>query len=346
MIIVNDGTEEKKTHFKRRKWGLFSNHTPILSIQVVTGAEKLPQFLPCMSMKKWLLLSLFFCQQLSGQTIRIATYQYADNPRTRNLQPLADHLSRSFGWKTEVKSYPTVPAFIEAIQKGEVDIAFINTFGYLLLETSNKPYPMKAALVMVTPDSVKANYQTAFVSSLSSGIRSWKDVAEKAAQSRLALVFAGSTSGNLVPRLSLTGIGITDAEKSFRSVFYAGTHVSALEQVLKDSAELAAMGSNEYEKLTPEMKKKINLVALSPEIPLGPALISTTLEKTIQKNIEQALLNLATTDKSTFDSLKSAWSEAKQANRFILLADHYYQPFLQHFGNKEQIYPILKMFAN
>lgn len=297
-------------------------------------------------MKKWLLITLLFCQQVSAQTIRIATYQYADNPRIKNLQPLADHLSRKFGWKTEVKSYATVQLFIEAIQKGETDLAFINNFGYLLLEASNRPYPMKARLVMVTPDSIKANYRTAFVSAAASGIRDWKDVAEKASTTRLALVFAGSTSGNLVPRLTLTNLGIVEAEKSFREVHYAGTHARAIGQVLTDSADMAAMGSAEYDKLSDELKRKLNLVTLSPEIPLGPALISTTLDFKIQQQIEEALLSLPATDKSSFESLKSAWSEAKAADRFILLADDYYQPFLQHFGSREQIYPILKMFAN
>ena len=297
-------------------------------------------------MKKWLLITLLFCQQVSAQTIRIATYQYADNPRIKNLQPLADHLSRKFGWKTEVKSYATVQLFIEAIQKGETDLAFINNFGYLLLEASNRPYPMKARLVMVTPDSIKANYRTAFVSAAASGIRDWKDVAEKASTTRLALVFAGSTSGNLVPRLTLTNLGIVEAEKSFREVHYAGTHARAIGQVLTDSADMAAMGSAEYEKLPGKLKEKLNLVALSPEIPLGPALISTTLDFKIQQQIEEALLSLPATDKSSFESLKSAWSEAKAADRFILLADDYYQPFLRHFGSREQIYPILKMFAN
>ena len=95
-------------------------------------------------MKKITLLVVFLSSviALQAQAIRIATYQYADNNRIKNIQPFADHLKSKYGYETSVKSYPTVHAFIDAIQKNEVDIAFINSFGYLLLEASGKQYPM------------------------------------------------------------------------------------------------------------------------------------------------------------------------------------------------------------
>ncbi|CAL1519474.1 phosphate/phosphite/phosphonate ABC transporter substrate-binding protein [Chitinophaga sp. MM2321] len=281
-----------------------------------------------------------------AQSITIATYQYADNPRIKNLEPLANHLQERMGIKTQVKSYPTIQLFIEAIQQGEVDVAFINTFGYLLLETSHKKHVMVPSLVMQGPDTVKADYKTAFVAAATSPVKTWKDVKTYAGQTHLALVFTGSTAGNLVPRLGLTALNINDAEQYFKKVSYAGTHANALQYLLKDSADLAAMGSAELEKLSPQEKSQLRVIWTSPEIPLGPALINTKLNKELQRKITEELINLDKTNNLAFSGLKSAWSEAKTTTHFIAISKNYYQPFLQHFGATKYVNAILQQFAN
>src|SRR5690606_6817127 len=96
-----------------------------------------------------------------AQTLRIATYQYADNNRIKNIQPFADRLKTKHGMDTEVKSYPTIHDMIEGIQNDEVDIAFINTFGYFLLETSEKSYPMIPGYTLAVKSDAVDNYKTA-----------------------------------------------------------------------------------------------------------------------------------------------------------------------------------------
>ena len=122
-------------------------------------------------MKKPLLLftALLVTAITTAQTLRLAVYQYADNPRIKNLQPLADHLQKTLGVQTTVKSYPTVHAFIQGIQNGETDLAFINTFGYLLLEAGKRQYPMIPVLALTVPNA-QDNYKTAFLSRKGSAI--------------------------------------------------------------------------------------------------------------------------------------------------------------------------------
>jgi phosphonate transport system substrate-binding protein len=236
-------------------------------------------------MKK-ILVTLFVLLTLTGfsQNLRLAVYQYADNPRIKNLQPLADLLQQQLNIPTTVKSYPTVHAFIEAIQKGEVDIAFINTFGYLLLEASEKRYPMqpKVALTVPNPDD---NYKTVFVARAQSPIQHLKDAVNFGKQTRLGLVAIGSTSGNLVPRLALTRIGVMNAEQQFQSVTYTGTHAKAIQALLNDEVDLAAMGSNEYARLDSVTKLQLKPIWISTEIPLGPVLFNKKLSKQVQQQI-------------------------------------------------------------
>ncbi len=91
-------------------------------------------------MNKYFIAFVLFltCLSAKAQTITLATYQYADNDRLANIQPLADFLKEKCHVNVKVKSYPTVHLFIQALQNNEVDIALINTFGYLLLGASPK----------------------------------------------------------------------------------------------------------------------------------------------------------------------------------------------------------------
>ena len=52
---------------------------------------------------------------------------------------------------------------IEAIQKNEVDIALINSFGYFMLDASPTAYPMKPYAVLRVKEHAKDNYKTAII---------------------------------------------------------------------------------------------------------------------------------------------------------------------------------------
>jgi phosphonate transport system substrate-binding protein len=82
----------------------------------------------------------------NSRPLVLATHQYADNPRLENIEPFAIHLAEATGIKTSVKSYPTVHALLEAMRKNEIDIAFMNTFGYLLLREITPHYEVSATL--------------------------------------------------------------------------------------------------------------------------------------------------------------------------------------------------------
>ena len=297
-------------------------------------------------MKKFLVVLLvLIAQHTFCQNLRLAVYQYADNPRIKNLQPLADHLQQRLGIPATVQSYPTVHAFIEAIQKGEVDIAFINTFCYLLLESSPKRYPMqpRVALAVPNPDD---NYKTAFVVRSQSPIQKLMDAQTFGKQTRLGLVATGSTSGNLVPRLALTKIGIANADQHFQQLTYTGTHANAIQALLRNQVDMAAMGNSEYDKLDSSAKSQLRPIWISTEIPLGPVLFHKRLNKQQQQQIEQVLLTVHEQAPAVLESIKAAWSEAKQATRFDPITRDNYLPFLLQFGSMKTIQPILKQFVN
>jgi phosphate/phosphite/phosphonate ABC transporter binding protein len=295
-------------------------------------------------MRKCLLFILLIITGLTkAQTFRLAVYQYADNPRIKNLQPLAEHLQKALGITTVVKSYPTVHDLIGGMTKGEVDVAFISTFGYLLFNAGKQNHPMKPVAALIASNA-KDNYKTAFVCRRSANLSRFGDIRKAGSNLRMAFVATGSTSGNLVPRLLLTGIGINEADQHFASVRYAGTHVKAIEWLLTDSADIAAMGSNEWDKLDSAKRSSLQLLKLSSEIPLGPVLVNRHLAKDTEQKIVQQLLQLHQSNAEALNALKAAWSEAKQATNFIPITPDYYRPYLKQFGKENTVNKIIRQF--
>ena len=278
-----------------------------------------------------------------AQPLRMAVYQYADNPRTQNLQLLAAHLQAKLSVPVTVKSYPTVHALIKGMQANEVDIAFISTFGYLLLQAGKTGHPMVPVAALVAPYA-ENNYRTAIVTRKESALSRLEDLQSTGATKRMAFVATGSTSGNLVPRLLLNGAGIRDADLHFKAVTYAGTHAQALQMLLADSADVAAMGSREWEVLDTTQKKQLQLMHLSPEIPLGPVLLNKAIAFRIRQQITRELLALQQSNKPALEAIKAAWSEARQATHFTVITEDYYQPFLSRLGTTEDVEAILKKF--
>lgn len=299
--------------------------------------------------KTVILLACFFSVIITfAQQLRIATYQYADNNRIGNIQPFAEHLKSAYGINTAVKSYPTVHAFIDAIRNDEADIALINTFGYFLLQSSPKPYPMYPLLTLEVDEKAKDNYKTAFLASPSSKIKNLTDIKNAAAVTRLALVAKGSTSGNMLPRLALSYAGIPDADSSFLSVIYAGTHAKAIDAILNNEADLATMGLTEYQRYLSRdssFARKLRLVWTSPEIPLGPVLLNKKISQQQIELITKAFLELHEKNRPALEAIKAGWSEAKQANQYIRISDAFYDPFRKVLGKQEDLERILKQFA-
>jgi phosphate/phosphite/phosphonate ABC transporter binding protein len=295
-----------------------------------------------------LVFLLFFSSYAFAQKVVLATYQYAENNRLENIKPLASFLSDSLGIEVAIKSYPTVHAFIEGIQNDEVDIALINTFGYLLFETSKQKSRMKPHAVLKVKDGAEDNYKTAFLARMDFPIDTITGLKRVASNFNLGLVAIGSTSGNLVPRLKMSSIGLETPEDMFKTVEYCGNHKNAVDLLLAGNIDICAVGSTEYFSAMADTSKskQIKLLWLSSEIPLGPVLLHERLSDPLKEKIVTYLLNLDKTSNNTLEAIKAGWSEAKQAEEFIRIDRHYYDPFRGQFSNKMAMERILTQFAN
>lgn len=294
-----------------------------------------------------LLVALYF-PSVHAQRLVLATYQYADNNRLDNIKPLSKYLADSLGFEIEIKSYPTVHLFIEGIKKNEVDIALINTFGYLLLETAINKYEMKPYAVLKVKEGTHDNYKTAILARKSISVSNIKDLYPVASKYRLGLVSIGSTSGNLMPRLKLSSIGIESPESVFKSVEYCNNHKNTIDLLVDGKIDICAVGSTEYFKVLADKNKadSVRLLWLSSEIPLGPVLLHDRLSESTKLKVLSLLLSLDKVNVESLESVKLGWSEAKQAEKYIKIDGSYYDQFKDQFGNKEAMQRILIQFAN
>lgn len=283
----------------------------------------------------------------TAQTFKLATYRYDTNSRKANLEPLAIHLEKTLNLKVEIHSYESVPDFIIAIQKGEVDLGFINTFGFLLLNASEKKHPMWAPVIWSVPKTAPDIYKTAFISNSNSNI-DWKGLKDKSHSIRLALVAPGSTSGNLVPRLMLNSLMLSDPEQEFKSLYYTGTHKAAIEALVNGTVDLAAMGQDAFQvylKENPAMKNALREIAVSPEIPLGPALVNTRLPEVLREKIVAGLLEVHKANPIVIEQLRAGWTEARKATHFKKIQPGHYRQLLMEFGPPAAVSRILLQFV-
>lgn len=289
--------------------------------------------------------SFMTCNQ-PEKPLRVATYTYATNDRIDNLRPFADALEKTLNKPVEIKSFPDVESFIEGIKSDQVDIGFINTLGYLLLALNNENMEPVATL-RVKEDAVD-NYKTVLLSR-SEGVSDLKSLQDNSHDLTMMFVAPGSTSGNLVPRLLMSSLGIDHPENQFKKITYGGNHTSTFNKLIEGETDLCAIGSNEYFKQVnadTSLLSSTRLLWTSEEIPLGPILLNKRFTSSEKERITKLILGLHDSNAAALVSIKDGWSEAKQAEKFYPITDSYYDSFRMVNGDNTDLANILTLFLN
>jgi phosphate/phosphite/phosphonate ABC transporter binding protein len=278
----------------------------------------------------------------NSKPLVIATYPYADNPRIKNIEPFANHFGEAADVKIIVKSYPTLLELLEAMRKNEVDVAFINTFGYLLLREVTQHYEVSATLHL--PDTAASVYRSVIVSPKENHTTTLEQAVERAGDNYLVLVSPGSTSGNLVPRLKLASMLPEDAEKLFVEVQYAQTHDNALRLALEEKFAIASFGFDAYDKLGADTAK-FDLLWKSEPIQLGPVVVRKELPENIKITLKNTLLELHEQNPEALEAIPAGWTEARPADFFTVMEEGYYESLIMLAGDKQKALRIIKKFA-
>jgi phosphate/phosphite/phosphonate ABC transporter binding protein len=287
-----------------------------------------------------------FTARLTSDTLTVGTYAYSTNDRLANIAPLAHYLGERLQREVRVVSLPDPPALAAAVREGRVDVAVMNTFGYLLLTADAAPAGQPVATFRIRAGE-RSNYRSGIVMRRDA-LHSLDELRDRAGTLSIALVAPGSTTGNLVPRLALAARGIPELERSFRRVTYAGTRAGALAAVRAGDADVAALATEEFERVVAAdstVARELRVLWQSDDILLGPVVVRSALPPALRTELARAIVGLERAAPDAFAALRGGWTEARQADALVAASDRTYDAVRRMFGDSRAAATLIERFA-
>jgi len=205
-----------------------------------------------------------------------------------DAQPLADRLTEKLGIPVEVEVPLNYTAVVEGLDAGTIDIAMLNSFGYVL---SHEMSDTKCILKSVRYGS--ATYHGQFLVMKDSGIESIEDLKGK----RIAFVDPASTSGYIFAAATLKANGI-DPEADMDSLF-AGGHDKAIVALLNGQVDVAVSFDDARTTVKgdfPNVMDDTKIIGITEEIPNDTVSVRAGLSNELTEEIKTAFLEIAETE--------------------------------------------------
>ena len=238
----------------------------------------------------------------------IATYAYPQRDRVAAIQPLADYLGVRARHPVQVRLFDSPTALVEAMRRGDVDVAVPNLHGYLQARRASEP--LATLPVPQVPARQADRYRAVLVAR--AGIDTTAHLQRDAAQLRLALVGKDSASGGFVPVRELRRLGLAPAT-AFAHLEYAGSHAAALEAVASGNADVAALAADVYDAARPA--GVVELWRSEPILP-GPLLCRPAADVPCQQFTDW-LLDAHNEAPAVMAALRAGWPEFGDAMVFV-----------------------------
>ncbi len=235
-----------------------------------------------------------------------------DNPRImyEGYQPLLDYLSEKTPYRYELVLKKNYEETVEAMGRGEMDIAILGPLTYLEVRKKYGAY----CILRPRASNGKGTYRSVIIKRKGSPIKTLSDLKGKS----FSFSDYKSTSGNLIPRYMLAEKGIHLRElKSYKNFDYQESVVKAIVRGEFDAGGVKDSVARKYGRLG------IEIVAISGEIPTGPVVVRKGLPEKIVKDIEEALLDLGSENTDSNGIINRLNEELK--NGFMKASDNDYE---------------------
>lgn len=250
-----------------------------------------------------------WAQQASPRAWVIATYAYPQRDRAAAIQPLADYLGLRARHPVQVRLFDSPTALVDALRRGDVDVAVPNLHGYLQARRASEP--LTTLPVPQVPALQADRYRAVLVAR--QGLEASGELERQARTLRLALVGRDSASGGFVPVRELRRRGL-EPGTAFAHLAYAGSHAAALEAVASGRADVAALAADVY-----DADRPTGVVELwrSDPIPPGPLLCRPAADVPCQQ-FTAWLLEAHDQAPAVMAALRAGWPEFGDAQRFTV----------------------------
>ncbi len=238
----------------------------------------------------------------------VATYAYPQRDRIAAIQPLADYLAKRGRHPVRIRLFDSPTALVDALRRGEVDVAVPNLHGYLQARRTTEP--LTTLPVPQVPALQAERYRTVLVAR--TGLDAAGELQRQAGHLRLVLVGKDSASGGFVPVRELRRRGL-EPTTAFAHLAYAGSHAAALDAVTTGNADVAALAADVYDAARPA-----GVVELwrSEPIPPGPLLCRQAADVPCQQ-FTAWLLEAHVDAPAVMAALRAGWPEFGDATMFV-----------------------------
>ncbi len=194
-------------------------------------------------------------------------------------------------YEFEIRIPESYIAVVEAFGAKRVDIAALNTFGYIL---AHEKFGAQAPLKVVRYGS--PNYRSAIYAHADSGIKSLADLAGK----NLAFVDPASISGFMLPSKEIKDANVTTGEHIF-----AMSHDAVISMIYQNRVPAGAAfyspphedGIEDARRLVktqfPDVEEKVKIIHLTKEIPNEPIVFRKDMPDEMKANLVAAFEKLS-----------------------------------------------------
>ena len=253
-----------------------------------------------MTQIRWWLIALLMC----GCTHQRAELGTEQNPVKFNFVPSVDmrlleevaktmktYMEAHTPYKYKISIPNSYIAVVEAFGTNRVDVAALNTYGYIL---ANEKYGAEARLMTVRFG--ETTYQAQYLARTDSKIKKLEDLQGK----KIAFVDPASISGYLLPMKYLRDRGIKPKETVF-----AMKHDSVVTMVYQRQVDAGVTfysppAENQIQDARrlvktqfPDVEDKVKIVALSGPIPNDPVVFRKDLPEEMKRLIAENLIGFA-----------------------------------------------------
>ena len=204
---------------------------------------------------------------------------------------LAEALGAAIGRPVKVIIPLSSAVIVEGLSNGSIDLGYLSATDMVNARKINA-----ADVLLVGEIDGQLHYESLWIALADKPYKSIADLRGKP----IAFASRTSTSGYLIPLLDLKNAGLisTKPEDLFGqgNVWYGTGYMSAIERVLANEAEAAAVSDYVFEKdkhLTPEQKARLKVVDSQGPVPTHVLAISKRLSPDARRQLLKAVQNFS-----------------------------------------------------
>jgi len=296
----------------------------------------------------WLLLTFFTLFAQAQDTLYLAFGSNID--QSEQNKALVSALCAYLAEELHVPLYPVMTkgagAFVEICRTQQIDIALVNTLGYVLAKYQMDIEPL---LVVATPDGKPIAYRSCLLANAQSGIESVDELMEQGSRQVFLFVNPGSTSGHLIPRLQLKRLGL-EPELVFQDIAFGGDHKTTARLIAEGEFQVGACSYTDLEAMIAAGKldaSQLKILWKSEPIVNGPVAVRTSLSVEMKEKIAAAFKNMPLKKPDLHEKVIHLWhnTHGKEVH-YMRAEDRFYDYIREIASSMEELALLVSLYTN